>query len=511
MRSVTVKLRADAVIARTDPRLFGAFVEHLGRCVYGGIFEPGHPTADAQGFRQDVLELVRELGPTIIRYPGGNFVSGYNWEDGVGPMAQRPRRLDLAWISTETNEFGTNEFIDWCRAAGIEPMLAVNLGTRGGDAARNLLEYCNHPGGTAWSDLRRTHGWERPHGVKFWCLGNEMDGPWQMEAKTATEYGRIATETAKMMKLIDGSIELAACGSSGRNMPTFGAWEDTVLEHCFDHVDYISLHTYLNDYARDTAAFLACPDLMDSFIEEVVAIADSVAARRRSSKRIMLSFDEWNVWYRTRRNRAERVKPGWPVAPEILEEVYTMADALAFGGACIALLNHADRVTTACLAQLVNVIAPIMTQTGGPTWRQTIFWPFAQWSRYGRGRVLRAEIDSPSYDASYFDPRGPIDQYYPITAPYLKLGAVLTDEGGITIFAINRSLEESMPLQLSMSGFGERALTEALVLRHDDLNAVNTVDEPNQVAPTPLGGITLTDNRLTAALPAASWTMIRLG
>jgi alpha-N-arabinofuranosidase len=338
-----------------------------------------------------------------------------------------------------------------------------------------------------------------------------MDGPWQMEAKTATEYGRIATEAAKMMKLIDGSIELAACGSSGRNMPTFGAWEDTVLEHCFDHVEYISLHTYLNDYARDTAAFLACPDLMDSFIEEVVAIADAVAARRRSSKRIMLSFDEWNVWYRTRRNRAERVKPGWPVAPAILEEIYTMADALAFGGACIALLNHADRVTTACLAQLVNVIAPIMTETGGAAWRQTIFWPFAQWSRHGRGHVLRAEIDSPSYDARYFDPRGSIDQYYPVTAPYLKLGAVRTDTGGITVFAINRSLHQPMPLEIAVSGFGPLTLTEAQVLRHEDLNATNTAADPDRVAPTPLAGVTVAERRVTTTLPAASWSMIRLG
>ena len=329
------------------------------------VLEPGHPTADSRGFRGDVLALVKELRPTIMRYPGGNFVSGYNWEDGVGPVAQRPRRLDLAWFSTEPNSFGTNEFIDWCRAAEIEPMLAVNLGTRGGDAARNLLEYCNFPSGTAWSDLRRQHGWEKPHDVKFWCLGNEVDGPWQMEHKNATQYGMVAREAAKMMRWTDPSIELAACGSSGRNMPSFGSWEEEVLEHTFDHVEYISLHTYINNYKDDTAAFLAAPDLMDRFIDEVVAIADSVAARRRSSKRIMLSFDEWNVWYRTRRSRAARVKEGWPVAPPILEEIYNMQDALAFGGACISLLNHADRVTAACLAQLVNVIAPIMTETGG--------------------------------------------------------------------------------------------------------------------------------------------------
>src|SRR5690606_34297692 len=285
MPSSKVLLDRDFAIGTTDRRLFGAFVEHLGRCVYGGIYEPDHPSADERGFRGDVLKLVRELGPTIVRYPGGNFVSGYDWEDGVGPVEKRPRRLDLAWQSIEPNTFGTNEFMDWCRLANVEPMLAVNLGTRGPDAARRLVEYCNHPGGTTLSDLRREHGWPEPHDVKFWCLGNEMDGPWQMERKTPVEYGRVATEAAKMMKMVDPSIELAVCGSSARTMPTFGEWERIVLEHTFDHVEYISLHTYLNNYAEDTAVFLASPDLMDSFIEEVVAIADAVAAERRSSKR----------------------------------------------------------------------------------------------------------------------------------------------------------------------------------------------------------------------------------
>jgi alpha-N-arabinofuranosidase len=502
----------DFAIGETDPRLFGAFVEHLGRCVYGGIYEPGHPTADNRGFRGDVLALVKELAPTIMRYPGGNFVSGYNWEDGVGPKEKRPRRLDLAWMSTETNAFGTNEFIDWCRAADIEPMLAVNLGTRGADAARSLLEYCNHPGGTAWSDLRRAHGWERPHAVKFWCLGNEMDGLWQMERKTAQEYGRVAVETAKMMRWVDPSIELAACGSTARNMATYGAWEETVLEHTFDHVDYISLHTYLNNYADDTPAFLASPDLMDAFIEEVVAMADAVAARRRSRKRLMLSFDEWNVWYRTRRRTADRVKPGWPVAPPILEEIYTMQDALAFGGACIALLNHADRVKVGCLAQLVNVIAPIMTETGGPTWRQTIFFPFADMSNLGRGRVLRVRVDSPTYAATYYDPRGTEDHHFPMPAvPYLKLSVVHDAEGGhLTLFALNRHLTEAMPFELVARGFGGLAPVSATQLRHEELGAINTKDQPESVKPAPLPGVEVIGEHVRVQLAPASWNVIRL-
>jgi alpha-N-arabinofuranosidase len=512
MQTVTVSIDRSFAIGETDPRLFGAFVEHLGRCVYGGLYEPGHPTADAKGFRRDVLELVRELAPTIMRYPGGNFVSGYNWEDGVGPVEKRPRRLDLAWMSKETNTFGTNEFIDWCRAAGIEPMLAVNLGTRDGDAARRLVEYCNFPGDTELSDLRRAHGWPEPHGVKFWCLGNEMDGPWQMETKTAEEYGRKAVEAAKMMKWVDPSIELAACGSSGRTMPTFGAWEDTVLEHTFEHVEYISLHTYLNDYAGDTEAFLASPDLMDSFIDEVVAIVDAVAARRRSSKRIMLSFDEWNVWYRTRRRSEGRTKLGWPVAPDILEEIYDMKDALAFGGACISLLNHADRVRCACLAQLVNAIAPIMTETGGPAWRQTIFHPFADFSNLGRGRVLRAQVASPTYAATYHDPRGTADLAFPLPAvPYVKLAAV-HDEAGrtVTLFLLNRHLDQPMPVDIDIRGFGSLELRRASELRNDDLTATNTKQAPDRVKPAPLAGVRIDGSRLLATLSPASWNVIQL-
>jgi alpha-N-arabinofuranosidase len=510
MRDITVRVGRNDVIGETDRRLFGAFVEHLGRCVYGGIFEPGHPTATEQGFRRDVLALVRELGPTIMRYPGGNFVSGYNWEDGVGPVEKRPRRMELAWLSTEPNTFGTNEFIDWCRLAGIEPMLAVNLGTRGPDEARQLVEYCNFPSGTELSDRRRAHGWEEPHGIKFWCLGNEVDGPWQMGSKTATEYGRVAAEAAKLMRLTDPTIELATVGSSGRNMPTFGEWEREVLRHTFDYAEFISLHTYFNDYAKDTAAFLASPDLMDGFIDEVTAIADAVAAELKSDRRIMLSFDEWNVWYRTRRGQA-RTREGWPVAPPILEEIYSMKDALVFGGACISLLNHADRVKTACLAQLVNAIAPIMTETGGPAWRQTIFYPFADFSNLGRGQVLKCEVDSPAYSATYYDPRGATDLYFPVSdIPYLKVAAVYSaGTKALTLFMLNRHLEEGASVEVVADEFDHLAIERATTLHHADFDATNTKDDPERVRPAPLSTVDVTD-RIRAHLPPASWNMIRL-
>jgi len=511
MGKVNMSLDRNDAIGDTDRRLFGAFVEHLGRCVYGGMYEPGHPTATSEGFRGDVLELVRELAPTIMRYPGGNFVSGYNWEDGVGPVEDRPKRLELAWLTIEDNTFGTNEFIDWCRAADIEPMLAVNLGTRGPDEARQLVEYCNFPGGTVLSDLRRSHGWQDPHAIKFWCLGNEVDGAWQMGAKTAYEYGRVATEAAKLMKTTDPTIELAAVGSSGRNMPTFGAWEREVLEHTFDHVEFISLHTYLNDYAGDTPAFLASADLMDTFIDEVVAIADDVAVKRGSDKRIALSFDEWNVWYRTRRGDT-RKHPGWPIAPPILEEVYTMKDALAFGGACISLLNHADRVKTACLAQLVNAIAPILTETGGPAWRQTIFWPFSDFSNFGRGTVLNCSVDSPTYATTYLDPRGATELRYELPkVSFVKATAVHSHgDATLTLFFLNRSLDESMTVTVSTVGFSKLVLDNATTLHHVDLEAINSRDAPDEVRPVMLDSVEIIDGGVRVSLPAASWSTIRL-
>ena len=274
-------LDAAFALAPVPHRLFGSFVEHMGRCVYTGIYEPGHARADSGGFREDVAELTREIGPTVVRYPGGNFVSGYRWEDGIGPLDQRPSRLDLAWRSSEPNTVGIHEFDAWARAVDSEVMMAVNLGTRGLQEACDLLEYTNHPGGSYWSDRRIANGAVDPFGYKLWCLGNEMDGPWQIGHKSAYEYGRLAAETGRAMRLIDPDIELVACGSSNAQMPTFGAWEDEVLTHCYDEVDYVSLHVYYAESDGDTASYLASAVDMDHFIESVIATADAVKARGR--------------------------------------------------------------------------------------------------------------------------------------------------------------------------------------------------------------------------------------
>src|SRR3954453_19672111 len=339
MNSGRIVVDPDFAVGPVDRRLFGSFVEHMGRCVYTGIFEPGHPSADEQGFRQDVLELVRELGPTLVRYPGGNFASSYRWEDGVGPAAERPLRLHLAWRSREPNTFGLHEFMAWSGQAGVEPMLAVNLGTRGVQEAAELVEYCNQPGGTELSDRRVKNGAADPFAVKVWCVGNEMDGPWQVGQKNADDYGKLAAETAKAMRLVDPTIELVGCGSSNRQMPTFAAWEATVLEHTYDHVDYISMHAYYED-TGNLLDFLASGVDMDGFIEDVIAAADYAKAKRRSRKQLKISFDEWNVWSQTAYNN--RPPREWEHAPALIEDDYTVADAVAVGSYLISLLNHAD-------------------------------------------------------------------------------------------------------------------------------------------------------------------------
>ncbi|WP_405947754.1 alpha-N-arabinofuranosidase [Streptomyces prunicolor] len=503
MRTARFTLDPAFTVGEVNPRLFGSFVEHLGRCVYTGIFEPTHPTADEQGIRQDVLDLVRELGVTTIRYPGGNFVSGYKWEDSVGPAGDRPRRLDLAWRSTESNRFGLSEYIAFLKKLGpqAEPMMAINLGTRGVAEALELQEYANHPAGTTLSEQRITHGDKDPFGIRVWCLGNEMDGPWQTGHKTAEEYGRIAAETARAMRQIDAGVELVACGSSSQAMPTFAEWESTVLQETYDLVDYISLHAYYQPTDGDLDSFIASAVDMESFIENVVATADHVGARLKSKKKINLSFDEWNVWYTSDwEEQAKNADPAdWPEAPRLLEDNYSVMDAVVFGSLLIALLRHADRVTVACLAQLVNVIAPIMTEPGGPAWRQTTFFPFAQASKHGRGQVLDVRVDSPKQETQKYG-----------EADLLHATAVRGEDGSVTVFAVNRSRTESLPLEVGLNSLDLTSVVEHSALADADPDARNTLADPERVAPHEVEGTTLQDGTLTAVLEPLSWNMIRI-
>ena len=451
-------------VAETDPRIFGSFIEHLGRAVYGGIYEPGHKTADDCGFRGDVLQLVKDLHVPIVRYPGGNFVSGYNWEDGTGDRSQRPRRMELAWSSIETNEVGIDEFQEWTKRAGAEVMMAVNLGTRGIAEAQAVVEYCNSDTDTEYANRRRKNGFEKPFGVRVWCLGNEMDGPWQIGHKTAEEYARLAHEAGKIMKMTDPSIELVACGSSGPGMPTFGTWEETVLRECYDTVDYISLHSYYNNRSGNTAEFLARSMEMEKFIRRTAEICDRIKEERHAKKTMMLSFDEWNVWFHS--NQKDGTVKKWQIAPPLLEDVYTFEDALLVGSLLNTLIRTSDRVRMACLAQLVNVIAPIMTETDGRAWAQTTYYPFLFTSTFGRGYALKTDCAVDTYAVRDFD-----------AVPYVDVSAVLSaDEKQVAVFAVNRSPDQTAETELSHAGFGTLRLARHIALECDDLQAVNTAD-----------------------------------
>ena len=497
MGKATIHLDPAYKLADVPKELFGSFIEHLGRAVYDGIYCPGHPTADGHGFRRDVLDAIRQLQVPLIRYPGGNFASGYRWEDGVGPKEKRPVRPDGAWRSRESNQVGLNEFAGFCQSADAGLMMTVNLGTRGVQEACDLLEYCNLPNGTYFSDMRVAHGVKKPHGIKYWCLGNEMDGPWQTGHKTAEEYGRLAAETARAMRKLDPSIRLTAAGSSNPYMPTFPQWEATVLEHAYEDVDFLSLHQYLGNATGDMGDFLAQSLTTDKFINDAVAACDFVQAKKRSKKRMMLSFDEWNVWYKTM-DQEQHIQP-WQFAPPLLEERYTMADAAVFGTMLITLLNHADRVKMACLAQLVNVIAPIMTEpNGGPVWRQSIFWPFLHGSLYGRGTVLRAVADSPKYDSKSFT-----------DVPYLESACVWhEDTKELDVFAVNRSLDEPMLLDCDLAAFGGGLTAEHLAM----YGPTEAVNGPGQEAlkPRVMSGAALKDGHLEAQLPPLSWNTLRI-
>jgi alpha-N-arabinofuranosidase len=498
----TVTAHKDFTISPIDDRVYGAFLEHLGRAIYTGIYEPDHPTADKNGMRGDVAQLVRDLDIPMVRYPGGNFVSAYNWEDGIGPRDKRPTRLDLAWHTSDSNAVGVHEFIDWCDAVGTKPMLAINLGSRGLDEARNFVEYVNGPTGSYWGDLRKANGRAAPFDVKLWCLGNEMDGPWQVGHKTAEEYGRLANETAKTLRAFDKSLELVVCGSSHSNMPTYPDWERIVLEHTYESVDHISLHMYFANREKNTANYLALNAKLDDYIATVASTIDFVRAKKRSKKQVYISFDEWNVWYHS--NVQDRKildgNEGWPHAPRLLEDIYNFEDVLQVGCIINTFIRRADVVKLACIAQLVNVIAPIMTDPKGAAWRQTTYHPYYLASRFGRGVALDLQVASPTYDAEVGD-----------KIPYIDIAGVHNEtDGMVTLFAVNRHGSETIELEVGLHGLPAGKVADHQVMTNANLGAVNTAAEPNAVAPKKGSGAAIAGGKLTLKLAPYSYQMIRI-
>jgi len=516
METAKVVLSKDYIVGKTEDKLFGSFIEHMGATVYNGIFEPGHYRADEDGFRQDVMELIRELNLSCIRYPGGNFVSGFNWEDSVGPVQNRPRRLDLAWKAIEPNTFGLNEFMKFMGKISCEPIMTVNLGTKGVDSARNLVEYCNFDKGSYYSDLRRSHGVEKPYKIKTWCLGNELDGPWQIASKTAYEYGRVASEAGKVMKMIDPSIELVAVGSSTSRMQSFPEWDRIVLMNTYNVVDYISLHHYIDrkllfteipletNYQEkertiylDTAQYLARSIYVERQIHDIISTCDYVKSVKRGKKDIKLAFDEWNVV--AAKKHAGMEHRDWEIGSPIDCGAHSMEDALVFASMMMSIIRHADRIKIACQSLLVNTGPLIVAMKDGIAFRNTIFYPFMQMSKYARGTVLQALVKAPAYGTEEFE-----------AVPIIDCLAVYNEElGELNFFAVNRS-ESYVDLDLDVRDFGKVDAGDHIIMAHEDITASNTADNPNNVAPYRTNDMAVSNGHVTGKLPGYSWNVIRL-
>jgi alpha-N-arabinofuranosidase len=487
-----VVLDNERTIGAISPLLFGGFAEHMGRCVYGGIYDPASPHADERGFRRDVQAALREMRLSILRYPGGNFLSGYDWRDGVGPRELRPRRRDLAWQSIETNQFGTNEFVDYCRALEIEPMLGVNLGTGTIAEAAALVEYCNAPAGSRYADLRAEHGYPAPHAVKYWCLGNEMDGPWQIGHLEADEYARKAREAAKMLRWHDPGLKLILCGSSNTEMPTYPEWDRVVLETCWEQVDYLALHYYAINHDNDTTSYLALAAQFESHVDTLAGLLRYVKAKRRSKHDVKLSWDEWNVWYKDRSGRG-----GWQEAPHLSEEVYNLEDALVVAQWMSVFLRRCDVLEIACLAQIVNTIAPLTT-TAEQLLRQTTFYPFVLFANHAAGQSLDPLTLAPQHDTRLFGPMPLLDA----SASYDQAN----DRGAV--FLVNRSQHETLTTDIVWQGAAPARAPAIYQLSGNDPKAINTFERPDTITPKQLDGPPVRDGRITLRLPPLSFTVV---
>ncbi len=487
-----VVLDNERTIGAISPLLFGGFAEHMGRCVYGGMYDPASPHADERGFRRDVQAALREQRLSILRYPGGNMLSGYDWRDGVGPKETRPRRRELAWQSTETNQFGTNEFIDYCRSMDILPMLGVNLGTGTIAEASALVEYCNAPTGSRYADLRAEHGYAAPHGVKYWCLGNEMDGPWQIGHLDAGEYARKAREAAKMMRWQDPTLKLILCGSSNTDMPTYPEWDRVVLETCWDQVDYLAMHYYAVNYDNDTPSYLALAAQFESHVDTLAGILRYVKAKRRSKHDVALSWDEWNVWYKDRSGRG-----GWKEGPPLSEEVYNLEDALVVAQWISVFLRRCDVLQIACLAQIVNTISPLTT-TRDQLLRQTTYYPIVLFGQHAAGLSLDPLTIAPETDTQKYGPMPLLD----VSASYDAEG----DKGAV--FIVNRSLTEAVTTDLAWQGAAPARVTAIHQIAGSDPKAINTFEQPDTIVPTRLDGGPVRDGRISLRLPPLSFTVV---
>jgi alpha-N-arabinofuranosidase len=481
-----IKIDSDRKIGAIDPKIYGNFAEHLGRCIEGGLFEEGSGLSDKNGYRKDVMQAVKDLDVTLLRWPGGNFSSNYNWKDGIGPRDQRPARLEMAWGTVESNRFGTHEFLDYTEALGIEPYVCANLGTGTWTDAQQWVEYCNVADGTAMTKLRQRNGRQKPWKVRYWGLGNEMDGPWQMGHRTAEDYGKFALEAAKLMKWTDPDVQLIAAGSSnfGANADWVG-WNREVLAYLKDHIEYLSLHMYVGNAANDYYDFLAVSNQLDDRIKTAAGIIRA-AQGGQLQKPIYIAFDEWNVWYRARGNTQRGRK--------ILEEHYNLEDALVVASMLNTFVNNANVVKIANMAQIVNVIAPIFTNETG-MFLQTIYYPLRLFSANTRGAALETYVESPTYESKHFG-----------KTTYLDVSSSLNN-GTVTMNVVNRHLEQEIEAEIEVQDGAFKGAFEVQVVTGSDIKAENDFGKTTVKAEK--SSVASSGSKVRHRFPARSYTMLK--
>lgn len=487
-----IKVDPERTIGEIDPNIFGGFVEHLGRCVYGGIFDPESPFADGDGLRSDVRTAIERIKPTVIRYPGGNFVSGYRWRDGVGPSDERPVRRDLAWGALEPNTFGTNEFMRLCRTIGTEPYLVVNCGDGDAREARDWVEYCNGTSDTELTRLRTAHGQEAPHRIRYWGIGNEVDGPWQIGAKTASEYARAYHEFAKVMRWTDPEIQLIASGTS--------YWDGDVVERvqalfeeAADLIDYVAIHWYVGDQAGDTAAYMATSEVIEDRLAAYEGLIRGQTLDRRLQRPVPIAVDEWNVWYRT-----AGANTGTP--PNLLEEVYDLQDALVVGMHLNAFIRHAPTVRMANLAQLVNVIAPIVTSPDGVL-LQTIFHPLEQFRSTTGTVALDAWWDGDTFSGGAYTGVRTLDVAASLDPNARRLA----------VHVVNRDTRDGQEALIELEGASFAGDLRVHTVTGARLSATNTIAQPESVTGTEESREIAPTDRFTYTFPARSVSALVFG
>jgi alpha-N-arabinofuranosidase len=482
-----VKIDTERVIGDIDPKLYGNFIEHLGRCIDGGIFEEKSPLADSSGFRGDVLEAARKLNVTLLRWPGGNFSSNYHWKDGIGPRDQRPPRLEMAWGTVESNRFGTHEFLEYAEKLKTEPYICTNLGTGSWEEAQQWVEYCNSSEDTAMTRLRKQNGRRDPWKVTYWGLGNEMDGPWQMGHRSADDYGKFALEAAKLMKWTDPSVKLIAAGSSNFGQGSdWTGWNRTVLDHLKRHADYLAIHMYVGNRDNDYYEFLTSSVELDHRIKTTEGIIDAALSGEPGDRRIYIAWDEWNVWYRARGGK-ERGR-------RILEERYNLEDALVVATFLNSFVNHAHIVKIANMAQLVNVIAPIFISDQG-LFLQTIYYPLQLFANNSKGKALELFIDGPKYKSKHFD-----------DVPYLNASAAY-DNGMLVLNVVNRHRDQAIETVFELQDKQFAGPVETSEVNGPDIKSENNVGStPVRAVP----GSTKTEGqKLRYKFAPHSYTMLK--